>query len=336
MMNTFVSSGRILRQALKEQRRCIASVYGHARVLVETPRGTEPEFRTCLADISDSYYSARKNIFSTLFQSTYQLLNIAPERRHLYGQLIHLFRIWVTSADNLLDDEDKIVLPVQMPGASHVMRQVVSLMAADRVMNCILGEAVQSGIITEAHSRTISARSLQVLLPSAAQEASEEAGVTDRPDAEYVLHTIHKLKTGILFNIPFMAPEIVEESMDSKKMAQLKTALLDFGIGCQLLDDIRDMARDYAEQRHNYCLSVLFNEFPEQYHALSSCEVTAGDRLYQKYPAVVVPAARRGLGFLQSALTVLMEMGLGIGAAQTGSMARGMFAVLDLGDLEYA
>ncbi len=335
-MNTILSSVRILKQALAEQRSCIASVYGHARTLVETLPGTEPEFQTCLEEIPDSFYSTRKNIFSTLFQSTYQLLDIAPARRHLYGQMIHLFRIWVTSADNLLDDEDKIVLPVQMPGSSHVMRQVVALMAADRVMNCILDEAVRGGVIRQGHLLNISRRSLQVLLPSAAQEASEEAGVIERPDPEYVLRTIHKLKTGILFNIPFMGPEIVEDKIDSGKMAQLKTALLDFGLGCQLLDDIRDMARDYVEKRHNYCLSALFTEHPEAYRALSLSAASVEDRLYQKHAAVVLPAARRGIGLLQSALSVLMEMGLGISAAQTEFMSRKMFSVLDLGDLDYA
>lgn len=335
-MKAVWSNGRILRRALEEQRACIASVYDHARALVATPQGTEPEFQTCLEDIPDSFYSARKNIFSTLFQSTYQLLDITPARRHLYGQLIHLFRIWVTSADNLLDDEDKIVLPVQMPGSSHVMRQVVALMVADRVMTCILAEAVQSGVITEAHAREISFQTLQVLLPSAAQEASEEAGVTDRPDPEYVLHTIHKLKTGILFNIPFMAPGIVEDSIDSGKMAQIKASLLDFGLGCQLLDDIRDMARDSVEQRHNYCLSVLFNEYPDEYRALASSPVSVGDRLYQKHAMVVLPAARRGLDLMREALKVLSDEGLGITGPYVDSMSRKMFTVLDLGDLEYA
>ncbi|MDD3605192.1 MAG: hypothetical protein PHD86_08415 [Kiritimatiellae bacterium] len=330
------NGGHILRTALEEQRRSIASVYDHARALVETPPGTEPDFQTSLESIPISFYSARKNIFSTLFQSAYQLLDIAPVRRHLYGQLIHLFRIWVTSADNLLDDEDKIVLPVRLPGASHVMGQVVSLMAADRVMNCILDEAVQAGVISGDQGRELSRRSLQVLLPSAAQEASEEGGVTDRPEPEYVLHTIHRLKTGLLFHIPFLGPEVVEDSIDTSKMQRVKGALLDFGLGCQLLDDVRDMARDYVERRHNYCLSVMARDCPEPYRRLAAAGLKAGDRLYQDQPMVVLPAVRRGLGLLSGALAALGEEGLGIPGRRAESMSRRMLAMLDLGDLQYA
>jgi len=95
--------------------------------------------------------------------------------------LNQLFRIWVTGADNLLDREDKTTLPIRMPGRSPVMRQVVAIMAADRVLARLLNAAVGNALITPEEADILSDGSLQVLLPSAAQEASEEGGIVNRP-----------------------------------------------------------------------------------------------------------------------------------------------------------
>lgn len=83
--------------------------------------------------------------------------------------------------------------------------------------------------------------SLRVLLPSAAQEAGEEGGIRKRPGPDYVLRTIHRFKTGLLFHIPFLGPEHVEENISPARLERLKDALLSFRLGCQVLDDILDL-----------------------------------------------------------------------------------------------
>ena len=174
----------------------------------------------------------------------------------------HLFRVWVTSADNLLDHEDKVVVPIEIAGSSPVMRQVISIMLADRIMSRLTAEAVREGVLSDAQSELITEKSLQILLPSAAEEASEESGITQRPDAEYVLQTIHRLKTGLLFHIPFLGPDHIEEHLDADVLGLCKDGLMNFGLGCQILDDIRDLAKDFLEARHNYVLSELFAHWP--------------------------------------------------------------------------
>ena len=256
-------AGRVFKAAFEEQRLAIESVYGAADNILRVSADTPPEYAVSMEPIPDSFYTLRKNIFSTLFQSMYHLMDCAPQHRLFYGKLIHLFRIWVTSADNLLDEEDKVVIPIQMPGSSRVMRQVVSIMTADRIFQRLLAEGQEAGVLNATQAAELSERSLQILLPSAAQEASEEEGITDRPDPETVLSVIHRYKTGILFNVAFLAPEIVEPHLDRARAEALKEALLQFGIGCQVLDDIRDLARDHIEKRHNYLLSSLWQTEPE-------------------------------------------------------------------------
>lgn len=262
-------AGRLLTQALAEQRTCMAAVYDTATQVVRPPAGSPPEFAVRVGEIPTVFFTARKNLFSTLFYSTYLAMDIPRPRRLLYGKLNHLFRIWVTAADNLLDAEDKCVLPLEMPGNSRVMREVVAIMTADRILGHLLDEAVAEGTITRHQASDLADASLRNLLPSAAQEASEEGGITVRPTPEYVLETIHLLKTGLLFNIPFTGVDIIEQEIDRDRLNLIKQALLLFGNGCQVLDDIRDIARDFVEGRHNYILSVLAHTRPNVLDAWS-------------------------------------------------------------------
>ncbi len=329
-------AGRLFKAAFDEQREAINSVYGAAERILRVPDGTPVEYAVSMQPVPESFYTLRKNIFSTLFQSMYHLMDCNPQYRLLYGKLIHLFRIWVTSADNLLDEEDKIVIPIQMPGSSRIMRQVVSIMTADRIFQQLLAEGRESGALTTAQAAELSERSLQILLPSAAQEAGEEKGITKRPDPEHVLNVIHRYKTGILFNVAFLAPEIVEPHLDRTRAAALKKALLEFGIGCQLLDDIRDLARDHIEQRHNYLLSELWKNQPEFFQGLENRNLTAEDRLYLEILPVAVPAARRGFEMMRNGLSALGGMGLGIRPNMAEKLAKSMFTILDLQDLRHA
>ena len=330
------NAGRLFKAAFEEQRVAIESIYDTANRILHVPADTPAEYAVSMEPIPASFYTLRKNIFSTLFQSMYHLMDCAPQHRLFYGKLIHLFRIWVTSADNLLDDEDKIVIPIQMPGSSRVMRQVVSIMTADRILQQLLAEGRESGALTAAQAQELSERSLQILLPSAAQEASEEEGITERPDPEHVLNVIHRYKTGILFNVAFLGPEVIEPHLDRARAAALKEALLQFGIGCQVLDDIRDLARDYIEQRHNYLLSTLWKNQPEFFQALEKRKLDVNDRLYLEVLPVSIPAAQLGFDMMRDGLTTLGDMGLGIRPKLAKKLAASMFKVLDLQDLNYA
>jgi hypothetical protein len=329
-------TGRTLKRSFNEQMGCIREVYQYLDSTLQTPDYAPAEYRVSLGKIPDNFFSARKNIFSTLFHASYLLLDIPLERRLLYGKLNHLFRIWVTSADNLLDKEDKVVVPLEMAGQSTIMRQVISIMAADRVMKRLLDEAVAAGTINARQAFQLSERSLQVLLPSAAQEATEEGGITERPDPAYVLSTIHVLKTGILFNIPFLGPDLIEHQLDPRRLADLKQALLDFGLGCQLLDDLRDMAKDVLDKRHNYVLSVLARDKNPILAAWEQMPLNPDDRLYRDVPQATLPTLKLALRYLRGSLLTLETFGLGIRKLAAGDMAESMLTLLDLEDLRHA
>jgi len=326
----------LLADAFSEQEACLRAVYGIAAEILRSTRETASHYHVRLGEIPGEFFALRKNIFSTLFYSTYLVLGVSQPRRMLYGKLNHLFRIWVTSADNLLDGEDKCVLPLVMPGSSRVMREVIAIMAADRVLLRLTTEAVASGTLTSKQAEALVDESLRCLLPSAAQEASEEGGILDRPEPGYVLETIHRFKTGLLFNIPFLGVDLIESDVDCERVIRLKDALLMFGIGCQILDDVRDLARDFVERRHNYVLSVLAQDRPSVLAGWESRGIGLGDRLYMEVLPVSLAAARLGFQKLKVACAILQDEGMIVRYAPIAKMAFSMFGALDLEDLSRA
>jgi len=329
-------AGKVLSGSLSEYREGMRSVYLHLEHIIRTPESTPPEFSIGMDALPEDFFAARRNIFSTLFQASYRLLKINKQRRLLYAKLNLLFRIWVTSADNLLDNENKIVVPIRIAPCAHIMPQIISIMAADRVLKELLDEAVADNIITLEESSLLATSSLQIILPSAAEEAQEETGIKNRPDPEYVLNTIHRMKTAILFHIPFLGPESIEHSINPETLNQMKIAYDKIGLGCQLLDDIRDIARDYLEKKHNYILSQIFFHnhiaYINRVEQLQDIE-EADNKIYSQFPEVVLPASSLAQSLLREGLFSLNSLGLNISSGIVDLMIRSLVNVLDVKEL---
>ena len=327
----------IFQQSFAECRECFNAVILRAGEVVISPQGIPSEFVVRLETFPKDFLSVRRHLFSVLFQSMYALLGLSTAKRLLYGKFNYLFRIWVTSADNLLDDEDKITLPLRMPGQGHVMKQVVAIMAADRAMSVILNEAVSEQVLSYEQAEKLSALTLQVLLPSAAQEASEEGGISRRLSPQEILEKIHVLKTGILFNLPFMGPSSIESDLDEVLIVGLKQGLMDFGIGCQILDDIRDVAIDFKEKRQNYLLSQIYYFDPAAFNTQLKGLEDNPDSLYNDLNMLekfISPAAQVGNDYLIKGLLRLKAHGLGLDDMDIENIAVSMFHVLHLGEAQ--
>ncbi|MFQ5680878.1 MAG: hypothetical protein ACE5GG_02335, partial [Candidatus Omnitrophota bacterium] len=180
-INNIWAKSKVLARAFAECKRAAQKVYSQAEKIIRCPPHTPKEFRVEATKAPAAFLGLKKNIFSVLFQSIYHLLDIGEERRMLYAKLNYLFRIWVTAADNLIDREDKTTFPMRIPGNAPTMRQVISIMAADRLLKGILDEAAENNIIDAKGSSLLCDKSLQILLPSAGEESSEEGGIRLRP-----------------------------------------------------------------------------------------------------------------------------------------------------------
>jgi hypothetical protein len=200
--------------------------------------------------------SLPNNFFSLLFLYSYRQAGISRSRRILYAATLQCLRGMVTGCDNLLDDEYKPTLETDIPDAGHRFRSVVDIMVSDRVLFQVLMEAVSREELTMNQVLAASRASMQTMIRSGIQEAAEEAGISTILEPAAIIESIHHFKTGILFQCPWDIPSVIE-TVDQSRLTPLLQALYRIGMGCQIMDDMVDMAADVDKRRHNYLVSLI-------------------------------------------------------------------------------
>ena len=251
-----------------------------------------------------AYFSLENNFFSALFLYSYIRGGIPKNRRIFYAAMNQCLRGMVTGCDNLLDDEYKVTLDTDLPSSAVKFRSVLDIMVCDRVLTALMVRGGKEGCFTLEQLMTAQNASLHALLKSGAQEASEEEGVAAALAPDRILDEIHSVKTGLLFQAPWALPEALEGSGFTSP-EEVKEGLFLVGMGCQVMDDMVDLARDMAMKRHNYVLSLICHGACESEGQvlrtlLESGDTEAGDRdLLNRFPKARDLAGKKALWFLE-------------------------------------
>jgi geranylgeranyl pyrophosphate synthase len=218
----------------------------------------------------------------------------------------------VTGCDNILDDEYKKTLETDLPQQGARFRSVVDIMVSDRVLFEILLDEFKNDKINDADLLNASDAALHALIRSGAQEASEENGISNILTPRQVLASVHHFKTGLLFQCPWAIPRVLE-GRGKEEVNFILEALYQIGMGCQIMDDIVDLAGDLQRQRHNYVASVIYHEFDSNHwKRLNSYKSSnPGDKqetdLVLKFPKALSIAKKAAYKFLEEGLGGLLE-----------------------------
>lgn len=257
------------------------------------------------------YFSLENNFFSALFLYSYVRGEIPRSRRIYYAAVNQCLRGMVTGCDNILDDEYKVSLDTDLPASAVKFRSVLDIMVSDRVLTALMIKGGQEGHFSREQVMAANIVSLHALLRSGAQEASEEQGVGTFAAPERVLSDIHSVKTGLLFQAPWALPETLEGAGFTAP-ARIKEGLFLIGMGCQVMDDMVDLARDIAMQRHNYVASLIRHDPGEEgaglKRLLEQGEPDAEDRsLLDRFPRSRDMAGKKALAFLEEGCETLFS-----------------------------
>jgi len=256
-----------------------------------------------LLEPPEGYLSLEGNFFSALFLYSYHRAGIPKSRRILYAAVNQCLRGMVTGCDNLLDNEYKKTLETNLPAQAARFRSVLDIMVSDRVLFEILFRCFQDDGLDAQQVLLASKASLGALTRSGAQEASEEGGIRGILPPEQVLRMVHHLKTGLLFQSPWAVPGVME-GLKGDTVPALLNGLYQIGMGCQIMDDMVDLARDVRNKHHNYVASLLFHDpDPGAWNRLQSrlASETNGDLLLE-FP--------RACEYARNAARRLLEQGL--------------------------
>lgn len=247
------------------------------------------------------------NFFSTFFLVVTSRISRSPRFLPLYAMVNQGMRAWVTACDNLLDDEYKEIFPFQISGQGTTVRSVLTLMLAERVVSAYIAEeyADPPGLIQKTGELTY-----QSLLSSALQECEEEQRPVPVLSVEEVLRTVHQRKTADLFAAPLRLPFELE-SPTSEQREAARIAVEKFGLGCQILDDIRDLPDDWRAGRHNVVRSILaFSQLSPHTLPPPVDQQQEPWNSWEQFPEAVQQARERAETYFQQSFSALEQLGL--------------------------
>ncbi|SHI52681.1 Polyprenyl synthetase [Malonomonas rubra DSM 5091] len=235
-------------RAYQLQQKTVGHFYQSCSELLDMSCAIEP--------LPEEYFSMERNLFSTLFLLALEASGVASEKMPFYAMVNQCLRVQVTGCDNLLDDEYKSVIPFSMAGEGIRFRSVLTIMTGDAVLAMLAADEVASGRFDAQAAKCLLSAVLAVLIPSGIEEHEEERrGERVMLSVEQMLKEIHYRKTGLLFEAPVRLAAKMRD-VDSQRAEQVAKALSTFGIGCQILDDLKDIADDLYFNKHNLVVSV--------------------------------------------------------------------------------
>lgn len=236
------------REAAAIQAEAVAWFYGQAAEMLAEACPLRPP--------ASEQKTVNRNLFSIFFLTCAYPFGLTQTKKHFYARINHCLRALVTGCDNLLDDEYKEIFPFALAGSGTRFRSVLTLMTADRLISDLAAGELAGGNLSLREVRLLSRTVLAVLTPSGLEEHEEESlGEMVVPTPEEIFSQVHHRKTGLLFRAPL---DLIAGLENGHNQASRRVAdgLRDFGIGCQLLDDLKDVAVDLSRGRFNAVISL--------------------------------------------------------------------------------
>ena len=222
------------------------------RVREISPRAAQLRFPHM--ELTPSQYWQR-NFFSILFLSIFDAIGITEQRQLRYGALLHGIRGVVTATDNILDDEAKGSVLLELAGGKVLPNVLVMLMESGVVHEAMLD------VCHDRQAMRDTWRSLmQALHALGAEESGEEQAIEHVLSPKDLLDQIHRFRGGGLLQLAFLAPEINEPHL-RHKIQIAKDGINHIGLSLQIIDDITDFQEDLQRRNHNMLRSwIVYNQ----------------------------------------------------------------------------
>jgi hypothetical protein len=199
----------------------------------------------------------QRNFFSILFLTIFDAIGIEKRRQHLYGIILHAIRGIVTATDNILDDEAKGSVILQLQGGRVLPNILVLSMESG-----VLQEAIYELSGSEKAAKETWKNITHALFALGAEESGEEGDVDTVLDPKQLLDRIHRYRGGGLLLLAFVAPEVNEPQL-ADKIRAAKSGVNYIGLSLQILDDLTDFEEDLTNLNHNMLRSWILHNRPD-------------------------------------------------------------------------
>jgi hypothetical protein len=193
--------------------------------------------------------------FLILFHSVLETVGVNEAGLALCSELNFCIKGTITSADNLFDDQDKSLIALRAAGSRF--RSIVQLIVFERATARAFERGIGAGTISARAAVECQRDLLTSMTAIGALEGSEEAGVAQILAPEQMLDSVHRVRGGALFELAFIAPRLLAQPVDERKLASARAAVAQLGTAFQVVDDLIDFEFDVARGRHNLLVSQI-------------------------------------------------------------------------------
>jgi len=194
--------------------------------------------------------------FLILFRSVLQTVGIATADLRLCCELNFCIKGTITAADNLFDDQDKALLPLTL-GQGSRFRSILQLLAFERLASRALDRGVTAGSLSTSSAAQFQKELLSKMAAIGSLEGSEEGGVEGVMEPDQMIEQVHRVRGGALFELAFIAPRLLEHSVDPGLLARAQNAISKLGTAFQIVDDLTDFEFDLNRGSHNLLVSQI-------------------------------------------------------------------------------
>lgn len=194
--------------------------------------------------------------FLILFRSVLQTLGVTSDGLTLCSELNFCIKGTITAADNLFDDQDKSLLPLEAgPGARF--RSILQLLVFERLASRAVDRGVQAGSISRSSAGQFQRELLSRMAAIGSLEGSEEGGVDGVLKPDVMIEQVHRVRGGALFELAFVAPRLLEVSVEAGVLSRAQRAIARLGTAFQIVDDLTDFEFDMTRGSHNLLVSQI-------------------------------------------------------------------------------
>ena len=197
--------------------------------------------------------------FLIVFRSVLHAIKFPPSALTLFSELNFCIKGTITAADNLFDDQDKSLLPLNT-GEGARFHSILQMLAFERLTALALGRGVAAGVMTNDHVEQFQHVRLSRMAAIGALEGSEEGGVTGVLDPAMMVDQVHRVRGGALFELAFIAPQLVESAVDADVLRRAQNAISRLGTAFQIVDDLTDFEGDIARGSHNLLVAQITHD----------------------------------------------------------------------------
>jgi hypothetical protein len=250
--------------------------------------------------------------FLILFRSVLQTVGVTSEDLRLCCELNFCIKGTITAADNLFDDQDKALLPLAL-GQGARFRSILQLLAFERLTGLALDRGVSAGSISPSSAAQFQKELLSRMAAIGSLEGSEEGGVEGVIEPDQMIEQVHRVRGGALFELAFIAPRLLERSVDAELLSRAQRAISKLGTAFQIVDDLTDFEFDFNRGSHNLLVSQITHrgDADERSHlaALGAAPPGSGDIVTELSAESARAVVERGEEEAKRALEELRSLG---------------------------